>query len=248
MFILAVIFILNSASAQTPPAWVHHARQLIGENQGTREQAVAELKKVFPSAGSILPELDGPNRNYALDVAVALKFPDAVPKLLPMVENDRDGAVTLAINALMDERTFRPIGEYYIRFLEQKPLHSVAVPVLMAMVDYFTHLKFRCEEGLFTSLLNHPRLEVQQAAALHFAILKDKKIDKLIKKNFTQLYPQVRAQIALTFFDRNDLKETRKICAADSDPIVKSACDGLDLKGKAKDKKEKRGKRKKKLK
>jgi hypothetical protein len=239
---LAVIFHVVTAGAVDPlPEWVKHARQLIGENQGTREQALAALKPTFPNIDALLPELNGPYRNYALDVAVAMRLSDSVQKLLPMVQNDKDGALTLAVNALMDDRTQRPIAEYYMRFLEQRPLHSVAVPVLMAIVDYFTHLRFKCEDGLFSSLLTHPRLEVQQAAALHFAVLDNKTLTKLIKKNYTQLYPQVRAQTVLTFYDKKDLVQAKKFCTSDEDPIVKSACSGLEFK-------EKRGKRQRKKK
>lgn len=254
---LAILILLSPISAWCiethlsafHPEWVVQSRQLIGESKDKRQRALEVLRARFPSAEDVLKEVKGEYRAYALDVLVALAHPEAVEKMLPHLDRDPDGALTLAVNALLSNDNHQLIAERYGQLLTP-PLTTLSTPQIVAMVDFFTHLKRPCSDTICAALLKHPRLEVQQAAALHLTVTpKSDRLD-FLKRHLAELYPQVRAQVLMAFYQANK-NDAEEICQKDRDPIVQSACDGLtfakpppkkkaELKKKAKTKKDKK--------
>ncbi len=257
-FLLSLLIAYNAAGTEKHltafhPEWVVQSRQLIGESDEKRAQALEVLRGRFPAARDVLREVDGDYRPYALDVLVALNLPGTVDELLPLLERDPDGALTLAANALLSGDNHQRISERYGQLLTG-PIDRLSTPQIVAMVDFFTHLKRPCSDAICTALLTHPRLEVQQAAALHLAVTA--KADKVafLKRHLPRLFAQVRAQVMLTLY-KEEKKEAELICKGDSDPIVQSACGQIDFqppappkakKKTAKDKKDKKKKKEKK--
>ena len=243
MFILLLPLIIMVSQAATPdsrPEWVHLARQLIGETKGVREDALKKLHEKFHNLEDLTDELSGSYRAYALDVIVAMKLPGSVERLLQVLNSDVDGALTLAVNALVDGSNHNLIAKHYTRLMQDRPLGEIRAPVILAMVDFLTHLRRPCPEGIMTALLAHPRIEVQQAAALHLAVVPVPDQQQIIDTNLPKLFPQVRAQLMLTLFDNKELERAGAICRQDQDPILQSACEGLTFKKPKKSEKQKR--------
>lgn len=210
------------------PEWIIYARQLIGESEPKRKEALSKLEAQFPDSESLIRELGGEHRPYALDVLVALNRPGSVDKLMSELENeDIDGALTLAVNALVTNQNYQTISDHYLRLL-QGSLANLSTPTIMAMVDFFTHLKILLPEVIYQALLKHSRLEVQQAAALHLDVNLPPERWPELQSFLPDLYPQVRAQIMLTLFE-HDKNVAKIICEKDQDPIVQSACDNLNF-------------------
>ncbi len=209
------------------PEWVVQSRQLIGESDAKRNKALEMLRERFPSADAVLKEIDSDYRPYALDVLVALNFPDSVERLLPHLDRDKDGALTLAVNALLNNENHPQIAERYGQLLTG-PLEKLTTPQILAMVDFFTHLKRPCSDAICEALFKHPRLEVQQAAALHLAVTPKADKTAFLKPRLPDLFPQVRAQIMLALY-KEEKKEAERICNNDQDPIVQSACGQVEF-------------------
>lgn len=240
------IFTLIHAWGENRPPWVEHARNLIGESSNVRGEALKKLGEIFPTFKDLEAELDGEHRHYALDVAVAMKYSDATEKLLRRIDKDRDGSITLAVNALLDKGNFEIIAQSYDRFLQERQLTTVPTAVVVAMTDFFTHLRRPLVGPLYLALLTHPRLEVQQAAALYFAVVGAPDKLPLIDEKRPLLHPQVRGQLLLTHYEMKDLVRTAQICTEDKDPIVQSACEGLRYRPPGKEKKKSKPAKKKK--
>ncbi len=231
-YVLLVGLSLFSVAApvkETRPAWVMHARDLIGETSSVRNEAVKKLSEIFPTFNDLAPQVKGEYRHYALDVAVAMKYPGSVEKLLADVESDLDGSLTLAVNALLDKDNHEAIGQRYIEFLQKHNLTETPTPVILAMVDFLTHVRHQVSDELFSALLAHSRLEVQQGAALYFAVTGSKDKQARVDTRYPQLYPQVRAQLMMTYFENKELARAENICRDDKDAIVQSACQGLQF-------------------
>ncbi|MGE4131049.1 MAG: hypothetical protein AB7F86_05390 [Bdellovibrionales bacterium] len=250
ILLFALLFTPSSWSAEKDlrihhPEWVILSRQLIGESEKTRQKALTQLLETFPTTKDILKEIDGPYRPYALDVLVALNRPDTALKLLDLVASDPDGSLTLAINALMNGTNYLQIAERYEKLLSES-LGGLSTPSALAMMDYLTHLKRPCPDDICEKLLAHSRIELQQAAALHLAAVPKANGLEILARWLDKLYPQVRAQIMLVFYDRSQEK-AEKICLADKDPIVQSACGDVTFvkpdKVKSKEKRKKKSKK-----
>ncbi len=244
-FLLPIFIAVSSFASEPRPEWVEQARQLIGERSGIRNEALKKLSEIFPNFDDLAPEIKGPHRHYALDVAVAMKFPGSVERLLENLENDRDGSTTLAVNALLDMDNHKAIGDRYIRHLQEHKLTEMPTPVIVGMVDFLTHMRRPFPDEIFAALLAHSRLEVQQAAALYFAVTNDKDKQKIVESPSAQLYPQVRAQLMMTYYENRQMDRAEAMCRGDQDPILQSACQGLQFnKPKPKQAKPKKDKRK----
>ncbi len=221
--LISLLLLATPALAEdSHPEWVHWARDLIGETDIKRAEALKKLNAKFTKAEDIAKELKGEYRPYALDAMVAMRLPGSVDRLIKDLGDDRDGATTLAVNALLDNENHKKIADDYSARL-QNSLTDLATPVIVAMVDLLTHLRRPCSDTVCTALLTHPRLEVQQAGALHLAIVPKENRQQILKDNLNGLFPQVRAQVMLTFLAENK-KAAAEICQHDQDPIVQSAC------------------------
>lgn len=226
LLIFLTLWISSSNAAPDPhPEWVHSARKLIGENEATRNEALKKLNEKFSDVDDLLAELEGPYRPYALDTIVAMAPKGAADELLKRVNSDRDGGMTLAVNALLDQENYQRIASYYVSYLED--LSKLSTPTIVAMVDFLTHIKRPCSKDLCTNLLSHSRLEVQQAGALHLAAVPVAGKHEFLLGFFPKLYPQVRTQVMLTLFMDGKKKEAQELCKNDQDAILQSACEGI---------------------
>lgn len=222
---LALLFSVRLFAAESKH-WTDYARDLIGENRWVRATALSELKKSFPSAMHLSKELDGPHRHYALDVWVAYQEPQSVEPLFRRLNVDQDGAITLAVNALLHKDNVQTITEAYQKHLSQPK--SLPTAALVGMIDFYSHTRQKMNKELLDQLLGNGRMEVQQAAINHiYQISKHREAPELIaqaKNHFRNLAPQVRAQVLFMFLQLEDKSWLQQSCVQDQDPVVQSAC------------------------
>jgi hypothetical protein len=128
---LALFLIFHvSAQAQTEAKWLRWARH-VGEAERNKEASLRRLKALPDLEKTLLDALKTPNRSFALDVIGALKLTSLLPKLLPEVEKDPDGFLTLTLNSLMTADNLKSFVEVYVPLLKNKDIKPATLVAVL---------------------------------------------------------------------------------------------------------------------
>lgn len=229
-FIFLLIALASPVSAETED-WVVLAKRLTNDSEQQQQAVIKELKQIKNLSTKLLPALDTADRHLALEVMVALQMTELVPMLLRKVKEDRQGFLTLAINALLTQAIVDPVSRVYARLLHPKNADELSPGTIMAILDTLGRFGVLLSKPTINYHLYAESVEVQMATVYYLRMLLRKPKGSLylesIKRALKASSYQVRLQAVTALSEVKDRYSVQKIaqsCILDVHPKVKIQC------------------------
>lgn len=207
MRFLALLLATSTAFAAAPVRdWQYHARRLTGFSDTTRRESLHQLRQRKHLQSELRTALSGRQRYLALDVITTLGFHDFLQDLFPLTHQDESGAVILAINALLTQKTRPQILEHYTAVLERLNTVPLSAPAIMALLDVLGRLKHPISEEQLESFMDVSDPGIRSAAIYYARLMrKDPKLPEYratLERGLEDAASQIRKQSELAAAER----------------------------------------------
>lgn len=213
--------------------WWNHALRLTGESQGVRRTAIRELRATPDLPVKLKAALSTEKKYLALDAVSALGLEELLPDLLAAAANDQTGAVYLATNTLLNEKTKETIAATYLTRLKGE---KVPLPSLLVMLDTLGRTDTKIPPEDLRPFIRHADYEVRSAALYYLRYRLVKQSDALylpLLAPFASARPyQLRVQLYSLVHDlpaalKDQSASLWNRCKEDEHPEVRQWCEEL---------------------